>query len=95
LLLNLIDSELEQIVKKGKGVLFLPSELKTEAASSGEKSSENSRNSETNTIILDTDIEDAKALLTFTIYLLENSTCKSVYNSAEVLLSIPLGLYYY
>jgi hypothetical protein len=72
--LNKIDNELHEIIERGKDTLFCPIELKSlEAAGNAGKAS-----------VSDLDIEEAKSLLSFSAYLLENSVKKDVYDSSEV-----------
>ena len=73
--MNKIDHELHEIVERGKDTLFSPFEAKSlEAANSADKAT-----------VSDLDIEDAKSLLSFSAYLLENSVRKDVYDSSEVI----------
>lgn len=74
-LLNLIDSEFEKIIERGKETLFLSNESNTNtvATTSGK-----------NTATQVSEIEDARDLMLFSIHLLRNSVNKDVYNSTEV-----------
>lgn len=72
--MNKIDNELYEIIERGKDTLFCPMEVKSlEAATNADKAS-----------VSELDIEDAKSLLSFSAYLLENSVKKDVYDSSEV-----------
>ena len=74
-LLNLIDTELEKIIDIGKVALFLQSDVQC---------SHIAKSSIEQDLLSNSEIEDAKELLSFSVHLLRNSINKDVYQSTEV-----------
>ena len=93
-LLNLIDCELDKIIVAGREEFFLPEKAETteKTAKTADAALDNDKTIEimstTESEECASDFLDAKALLSFSVYLLRNSINKDIYNSTEVITDI-------